>query len=71
MGGEFFGLPGRRGADVCVHGIRPVHLERRAEDDSSFVIVQRGEFPGSAGDEHAADAGVLQVVQQRFLALNV
>ena len=71
LGGKAFGLPGRRGTDVDVHGIRPVHLERRAEHDGSFVVVQRGEFAGGAGDEHAADAGVLQVAQQRFLALDV
>ncbi len=71
LGGKAFGLPRRRGADVGIHGIRPVHLERRAEHDGSFVVVQRGEFPGGAGDEHAADAGVLQVAQQRFLALDV
>ena len=49
----------------------PYTVERGAEHGGSFVVVQRGELPGGAGDEDPGDADVLQVPEQRFLALLV
>src|SRR6478609_3869403 len=68
-GGESLGLPGCGGADMDIHRIRPVHLERPGENGASFVVVQCGELAGRARNEHPGHAGLLQVAQQRLLAL--
>ena len=41
------------------------------QNEAALVVIEGGEFPGGAGDENTFDADVLQVPEQRFLALDI